>query len=188
MINRLSEIVPAIKAAAEKRGWQTRSGERTLLEVVADGRRYIIDVKEHTGPLYWPNLRDWTGRCGEGSQILMTMGFFPDKTIGQLLNEPELAKRVALVGMGLQSFFDTEFRAIKFGQLKTLLFQEVERILAGEGIELQAVTCAYCVGNPLTACRECGRLICKSHFIPCPLCQARLCHPDANDCYFRHEC
>jgi hypothetical protein len=109
MIDRLSEILPAIEAASERRCWQTRPGERAFLKIMAEGKDYIIDVKENTGPIYWPNLRDWTGRLGEESQILMTMGFFPDKTISQLLNDLELAKRVTLVGMGLTSFFETEF-------------------------------------------------------------------------------
>lgn len=188
MIDRFSEILPAIIAVAEKRGWQISSGERALLEVVAEGTRHIIDVKEHTGPIYWPNLRDWIGRFGERSQILMTMGFFPEKTIGQLLNEPELAKRVALVGMGLTSFFETEFRPRKLGQTQTPLFLAVEDILARRGVQLQEISCHYCAGKPLASCRICGTLSCKSHFIACPLCRAYLCHPDVKDCYFQHEC
>ena len=188
MIDRLSEILPAIRAAAEKRGWQTRSGERALLEVMAEGKRYIIDVKEHTGPIYWPNLREWTAHLGEGGQILMTMGFFPDKTIGQLLREVELAKRVALVGMGLTSFFETEFKPRKFGQTETSPFLAVEHILARRGIQLQEISCHYCAGRPLASCQICGALSCKNHFIACPLCRAYLCHPDVKDCYFKHEC
>jgi len=188
MIDRLSEILPAIKAAAEKGGWQTRFAETALLEVVAEEKRYIIDVKEHTGPIYWPNPRNWIGRLGEGSQILMTMGFFPDKAIGQLLSEPELAKRVALVGMGLTSFFETEFKPQKFGQAETSLFRVVEDILARRGIQLQEISCHYCAGRPLSSCQICGDLSCKNHFIVCPLCRAYLCHPDVKGCYFKHEC
>ena len=189
MIHRLSEIVPALREACQENGWPARLGEQALLEVETSEAAYVLDAREHTGPIHWRSLEEWTARFGaEKRLILLTMGFFPVKTLGQLLARPDLTRRVALVEMGMRSFFDTEFRARKFGQLKTLLFQEVERILAGEGIELRAVTCAYCAENPLTACRECGRLICKSHFIPCPLCQARLCHPDVSDCYFRHEC
>jgi hypothetical protein len=188
MISRLSEILPAIKAAAEERGWQTRSGERALLEVAAEGNRYIIDVKEHTGPIYWPNLRDWIGRFGEVGQILMAMGFFPDKAIGQLLNEPKLAKRIALAWMGLTSFFETEFKPKKFGQTESPLFLVVEEILAERGIQLQDVSCRYCAGKLLASCQICGALICKNHFIRCPLCKAHFCHPDAKGCYFTHEC
>jgi hypothetical protein len=188
MIDRLSETLPAIRAAAEKRKWPARTGERALLEVVVEGKRYAIDVKEHTGPVYWPNLRNWMGRFGERSQILMTMGFFPDKAIGQLLNEPELARRVALVAMGLTSFFEMEFKPKKFGQTETPLFLVVEDVLARRDIQLQGISCHYCAGRPLTSCQICGALSCKSHFIVCPLCRAYLCHPDVRDCYFKHEC
>jgi len=187
MINRLSEILPAIKAAAERSGWQT-TGERAPLEVVAEGKRYLIDVKEHTGPIYWLNLRDWIGRFGEGGQILMTMGFFPDKAIGQLLSERDLAKRVALVGMGLTSIFETEFKPRKLGQTETPLFLVVEDIFARRGIQLQGISCHYCAGRPLASCQICDALSCKNHFIVCPLCRAYLCHPDVKDCYFKHKC
>jgi hypothetical protein len=188
MIDRLSEIVPAIEAAARKRGWQSGPAERALLKVVVEGKLHLIDVKEHSGPIYWGNLRDWIGRLGEGSPILMTMGFFPDRTIGHLLNEPDLASRVALLGMGLTSFFETEPKPRKFGQTGTSLFSVVEDILGRRGIELQEICCHYCAGRPLNSCQVCGALTCKSHFIACPLCRAYLCHPDVKDCYFQHEC
>jgi len=188
MINRLSEIISDIKTVAKKRGWQAKAGERALLEVTAEGEHHFIDVKEHTGPIYWPNLRDWIGRLGEGAQILMTMGFFPDKTIGILLNNLELAKRVALVGMGLTSFFETEFTPKKSGQIETPLFLVVEDTLARRGIQLQGISCHYCAGRPLVLCQICGALSCKNHFILCPLCRTYLCHPDMKECYFKHEC
>jgi len=189
MIHRLSEIVPPLREACREKGWATRPGERALLEIETSDASYVLDVKEHTGPIYWRSLEEWVGRFGPGEHlILLTMGFFPVKTLGQLLARPELYRRVALVEMGMQSFFDAEFKARKFGQFNTPLFREVERVLAGEGVELRPVTCLYCAENPLTTCQGCGRLICKSHFIPCPLCGARLCHPDVKDCYFRHEC
>jgi hypothetical protein len=188
MIDRLSEILPAIEAAAERRGWQTKPGERAFLKIVAEGKGYIVDMKENTGPIYWPSLRDWTGRFGEKSQILMTMGFFPNKTIGQLLNDPELAKRIALVGMGLTTFFETEFKPKKFGQVETAPFLMVEDILAKRDIQLQEISCHFCAGKPLVSCQVCGALLCKNHFIVCPLCRTYHCHPDVKDCYFKHEC
>jgi hypothetical protein len=188
MINRLSDILPAIEAAAEKREWQIEPGERAMLEVVAAEQHYTIDARENTGPIYWPSLRDWISHAGEGKQILMTMGFFPDKTIGQVLSEPELAKRVALVSIGLTSFFETELKPRKFGETETPLFSVVEGILTSQGVQLQATTCHYCAGKPLSSCQICGTLSCKQHFIRCPLCRAYLCHPDVKDCYFKHTC
>ena len=189
MIHRLSEIVPALREACREKGWLARSGEQALLEVETPEASYVLDAREHTGPIYWRSLEGWAGRFGaEKRLILLTMGFFPDRAIGQLLNEPELAKRVTLVGMGLTSFFETEFRPKKFGQTEMPLFSVVEAVLARSGVQLQEISCHYCTGRPLVSCQICGALSCKNHFIVCPLCRAYLCHPDVKDCYFRHEC
>jgi len=188
MIHRLSEIVPALREACQEESWSARPGEQAFLEIETREASYVLDAKEHTGPLYWLSLEEWIRRFrGEKHLILLTMGFFPAKTLGQLLDRPDLVRWVAPVEIGMQSFFDTEFKARELGQLNTPLFQEVERILAEEGVEPQLVTCFYCAGNSPTACQEYGHLIYKSHFIPCPLCWARLCHPDVSDCYFQHE-
>lgn len=188
MINRLSETLPSIRAAAEEEGWETSSGVRPPLRVLAQGREHTIDVKEHTGPVYWPNLSDWIARCGEGNSILMTMGFVPDRVLGQFLVERDLVERVALVWMGLTSFFETAFRPRKIGQTDTPVFAVVESVLAARGLQLEPVSCRYCTGQPLGSCQICGAVSCKSHFILCPLCQVYLCHPDVKDCYFKHEC
>ncbi len=189
MIHRLSEIIPHLIASCRERGWLARRGERAWLEVVAEGEPFVIDAKEHTGPIYWPNLEGWMALFPASSHlILLTMGFLPTRTLGQLLGQPGLAGRVELVELGLRSFFDTEFRPRKFGQTETALYRVVEGALAQWAVEPQAITCRYCSGKPLAACEACGHLICKSHFIPCPLCRACLCHPDASDCYFEHEC
>lgn len=188
MINRLSEIVPDIKAAVQEAGWDAIEGERVLLRITAEGTRHSVDAKEHTGPIYWPNLRDWMERLGEGRQILMTMGFYPQTAIGKLLHEREFVDRVALVEMGMRNFFDTEFRPQKFGLTNTPVFSLIEETFAAKGIQMRDVTCSYCSSKPLICCQVCGALACGSHFIPCPLCGVHFCHPDVNRCYFDHRC
>jgi len=164
----------------------TREG--ATLEVKVEGERYVVDIREHTGPIHWPSLRDWIRQFdGQRKLILLTMGFFPKKSILELLKDPQRAGRVSIVGMGLRDYFDTEFKPRKLGPASPLL-DAVEEVLAGRGISLQAITCDYCSERPLAGCDVCGALLCKSHFIPCPLCNARLCHPDVNDCYFKHQC
>jgi hypothetical protein len=90
--------------------------------------------------------------------------------------------------MGLTSFFETESTPKKFGQIETPPFLMVENILAKRDIQLQEISCHYCAGKLLVSCQVCGALLCKNHFIVCPLCRIYHCHPDVKDCYFKHEC
>lgn len=187
MIRRLSELLPKLEERFHERGWQVRRPREAFLKVSAGGEDYTIDGLERTGPVYWPHLRDWVKRCGEGQLILLTMGFFPQETLGKFLDEG-LNGRTALVELGLQSFFDQEPHPRKLGRIATEPFQVLEEVLAREGLAPQAITCEWCRQSPIVSCAECGSLLCKSHFIACPLCGAKLCHPDVADCYFKHKC
>ena len=187
MITRLSEIIPQLTERFRERGWPVRQRKDVFLEAEAGEKTLVIDGMERTGPIYWPNLSPWIKRCGDGQLILLTMGFFPKEALGEFL-KTGLARRVALIELGLASFFETEPRPRKLGRVDTEPFQVVEEVLAGEGIKPELITCRYCREAPVVGCEECGNLICKSHFISCPLCRAKLCHPDVADCYFKHNC
>jgi len=186
-LHRLSEIIPLVKEGAAKRGWKVLSHEGATLEVEVNGECHVLDIREHTGPIHWPSLKDWIEQLGKSKLVLLTMGFFPKKTLSELLKDPARAGRVVLMGMGLRDFFDTEFRPRRLGPASALA-EVVEEALTGRGLSPQAISCDYCAERPLATCKVCGSLLCKSHFIPCPLCGARLCHPDVKNCYFQHEC
>ncbi len=191
MITRLSELLPELIERFRERGWEVERPREAFLRVNAAGEGYTIDGLERTGPVYWPHLKDWVERCGgdkgEGQLILLAMGFFAKEALGEFLNTG-LNGRAALVELGLRSFFDEEPRPRKIGRTATEPFRIVEETLEAKGLTLQAITCEWCRQSPVAACAECGNLLCKSHFISCPLCGTKLCHPDVGDCYFKHRC
>jgi len=186
MITRLSELLPGLAERSRRRGWRVRRPRDVLLRLDTDDGAYVIDGLERTGPVYFSHLREWIARCGEGQLILLAMGFFPQEALGEFLNRG-LNGRAALVELGLESFFDREPRPRKLGRTATEPFQVLEEVLAKEGLTPQAITCGWCTQAPVAGCTECGSLLCRSHFLVCPLCGAKLCHPDVSRCYFDHE-
>lgn len=55
-------------------------------------------------------------------------------------------------------------------------------------IVVQNGGCGYCARETLTLCQVCQSPLCENHHLYCPLCHARLCHPDVKDCFFNHRC
>ena len=187
-LRRLSDIIPRIEEESLRRRWQVLTRKGVTLQVQADDERFILDVREHTGPVLWPALEAWIDqlRC-RGTPVLLAMGFFPKTALSKLLERPKRARRLVLVEMGLHDFFDTAFRPRRLGPTPPFAAM-VEEVLTERGLSLQPIPCDYCFERPLASCQVCGALLCKSHFIRCPLCNIRFCHPDVNDCYFKHHC
>lgn len=189
MVHRLAELSADLEARCRQRGWPAHREPGGWLRVTVGEAEYIVDVRETTGPIYWRNLEGWIRGFDEpGHLVLLAMGFFPQSTLVSLIRKPGLVQRVTLMGMGQTSYFETDLRPRKFGETMTPVFEALEEAMVARGLVAEPITCGYCSGTPLSACQVCDSLICKSHFLLCPLCRAHLCHPDVNDCYFKHQC
>jgi hypothetical protein len=188
MINRFSEVIPQLSERLKQTGAQVSAPAGALLAVELQGEKYLLDSKEQTGPILPANLEKWiAGLPADAHLILLTMGFFHPRAIAFLIQQGQNS-RVALVQMGLASFFDEQARPAKFGETDTPVFKALEEEMSNLGNELAPVSCSYCSATAVGVCRDCGKLLCKDHFISCAICRGNFCHPDSGECYFRHQC
>ena len=188
MINRFSEIIPHLSKHLTETGAQIFNPRVAILGVKVGGEDFLMDTKEQTGPILLANLENWIASLpGDAHLILFTMGFFHPRAIAHLIQRGQNS-RVALVQMGLASFFDEQARPSKFGETDSLVFKTLEEEMAKQGISLTPISCSYCPAAVVGVCRDCGKLLCKDHFISCAICRSNFCHPDSGECYFRHEC
>lgn len=189
MVPQLWETITEVKRRSEEKRWATRwlalSGKRALLEVTTEGEVYWADAIEHQEPLAWSSLEALIKQLEERNLVLLTTGSLPNTIVAELLRHPA-RKQIAVIAMGLDNHAKAGSKAKKFGETKTPLFDLTEGILEEKGIRLGEITCGYCNQKTLTACHLCHSLLCKEHFLCCPLCGLYLCHPDVKDCYFHH--
>jgi len=187
-IRRISDIkAPLIKLLKEiKSGFEEK--ENILLKIKVNGKTYIIDNKDQTGPIMLSNLRGWIGGFDvKDHLILITMGYFHSKCYHYIIDEKMLS-RVCLIEIGLRDFYDEKARPGAFCECENIIYNLIFTVLNEMGVTLSEVACKYCDDKVIAYCRGCGALLSKSHFIHCPLCMATLCHPDVSDCYYKHEC
>ncbi|HDM43313.1 MAG TPA: hypothetical protein ENG29_02880 [Firmicutes bacterium] len=187
-IRRITDIERPLVEALEKRGRSVEKAMGAFLRVSVGEKIYVIDNKDHSGPVMLSNLRGWIDSFDRGDHlILLTMGFFHPRCYQYLIDE-KILSRIALIGIGLRDFYDEEAKATAFGEVEGGVFDAVVSVLGDRGIDVDVVTCKYCGGRVVAYCCGCSALLCKSHFIQCPLCKATLCHTDVSDCYYKHEC
>lgn len=189
-IYRVSDVKPDLERAYRELGWRVAVKTTAMLEVKRRDKVCVIDVKEHTGPVYKRDLEQWIRNYPHADWlILITMGFFAPDSYRFVLASEERVRKVALVSLGLRDYFDQDFRPMKLVASKpSELFRELENVIGKWGLRLRSVPCNYCNRMAIIFCRECDVMLCRDHFIPCPVCHVKLCHPDVNRCFFAHEC
>jgi len=189
-IRRISDLKPKLLEACTKLGWQVRNSRHLLLCERGDNT-CVIDGKESSGPVHERELALWMSEIPSSSQIiLITMGFFAPDAYKAILKDENRRNKLILISLGLRDYMDTEFKPTVLQLAKPSdLFLEIKRILKDCGLQLSPANCAICSHKAIAICEFCGKLLCKSHLVPCPLCQIILCHPDtASNCLFDHRC
>ncbi len=190
-VERISSIIRRLRDRLSALELDTKL-EGSLLEVQKGEARIVVDGKEHTGPVTLREFDLWLQDLPAYSQaILIAMGFFRPEVHRRVLSDPAIRSKLVLISFGLRDYMDTVLKP------KRLLVAEITEpvaellsILEETGIHPEDVSCDYCPSKALVACSVCGLLLCKRHFIPCPVCKAIMCHSTETrrHCFFKHAC
>jgi len=174
-------MITALRLPLEGQGTGT-------LTITAGGKKYWLELRDHTGPSLVREFEDWLATLGDDDHgVLVTMGFYHPKVMAELINR-KLMNRIAIVSMGLKSMYDTGFAPQFLGESDSEVFTSLAAAMISVGQPLLAMEDFYHKGRATSVCRQCDRLLSKATFIACPMCGEHYCHPDVNHCYFLHDC
>jgi len=123
-------------------------------------------------------------------KVLITLGFFTKKALGYVLKNSKLKGTTLLVQAGLKDYMDTNIKVTYLPTnnniVNSLVLSAIEEYL---NMKATPFTCSYCTNPLITVCNYCGALLCKRHFIICPVCRNTFCHPDTGrECFYKHKC
>lgn len=187
---RTSDIKDKLKSRFLKNGYKILEAKNTFLKISDAEKTYTIDNIDHTGPVLFKSFKEWIDTFDESEDlILITVGFF-HTDISKYLAKSGNTDRIALLQFGLRSIYDDEIETDIFGNTNTNIFRILIEVINEEmRVSFSPEHCDYCERDSAGYCVECGARLCPEHFIPCPLCGAKLCHPDSGKrCYYEHDC
>lgn len=189
---RLADIKEKLISELRENDYGVKDEVNTFLKITdSDSEKtYIIDNRDHTGPILLKSFIEWIeGFDKDVKLIFITMGFFHEDVYKYLI-EGGMVGRLALLQFGQRSIYDDELHTGIFGNTSGEVFEILIDVVGNEmGIEIERELCAYCDRDKVVYCEECLSRLCSEHFIPCPLCRAKLCHPDTGErCYYEHNC
>jgi len=190
VISRLAEIKGELRERYSNAGLVVSPKNNYFLYLTKGKDIYIIDHQEHTGPILFKSFKDWLGEFGGYTQlILITLGFFHKQATDYIL-ESNLGAKVTLLQFGIHSIYDDELHPQIFGDRESIVCKILfDTIRDRMGIDFSDDICKYCSRKAVAQCVICASHLCSDHFIPCPLCRAKLCHPDSGrECYYQHNC
>jgi hypothetical protein len=158
------------------------------LAITAGGRKYVLELRDHSGPILLREFDDWLATLGDDDHgVLVVMGFYHPKVMAELINR-KLMNRIAIVSMGLKSMYDTGFAPQFLGESDSDVFTSLAAALISLGLPPLAMEDHFHKGRATSVCLLCDKLLSKQSFIACPICGGHYCHPDVGICYFQHDC
>jgi len=187
-MKRLNEVFEPLKLMLNALQLPYLEKQDGTLLVESQNDKYLLELRDHTGPILLGEFDGWLAGLPQATHgILVSMGFFHPKVF-QVIIEKSLLNTIALIEMGLHSFYEEEIHARFFGESDNEVFTSLISAFISLDVPPSAVMDYYGRGKAMSFCFHCNRLLSKHSFMTCPLCTRHICHPDVCDCYFKHEC
>ena len=154
-----------------------------------EGKTLLIYWRDVTGPVTKRMIDTAVGDEDYDGYALMFMGFLTKQTIAKLIKDSKFKGKTIVFEAGLKDYMDTKLKPkiLKIG--KRGLFDVLMQTLSEFGLKASRHKCDYCERPLVTVCNVCGKFLCHTHMIICPICRQTFCHPDTGmNCFSKHKC
>lgn len=189
MLRRCSDILSTLKEEGLKREFkvEVKSG-RLILE--KPDLNIVVECRDTTGPITERFIENWYNEVKEYKyKILITLGYYTKKALSYIFRKVKPKGTVLLLEAGLKDYMDSsmnfKYLPTNNSEVNNIVLEALDRL----NIKPTQFTCSYCGNSAITSCGYCDALLCRRHFIICPVCGDWFCHPDTGkDCFHKHKC